>query len=84
LTDVPIGWETPRLVARRAARDAAQDVFVAYARDPDVARYMIWRPHRDLDDPATLDRTSGYQRRAARCALLCDREPRTENPEPNL
>jgi [ribosomal protein S5]-alanine N-acetyltransferase len=50
LTDVPAGWETTRLVARRAARDAAQEVFAAYAQDPDVARYMIWRPHRDVDE----------------------------------
>jgi hypothetical protein len=35
-------------VARRAARAAAQEVFEAYAQDPEVARYMIWRPHRDV------------------------------------
>lgn len=57
MTDVPVRWETPRLVARRAARNAAQEVFETYARDPDVARYMIWRPHRDVDETiAFLDR----------------------------
>ena len=57
MTDVPAGWETTRLVARRAARDAAQQVFAAYAQDPDVARYMIWRPHRDVSETiAFLDR----------------------------
>jgi RimJ/RimL family protein N-acetyltransferase len=53
----PASWETARLVARRAALEAAQAVFEAYAQDPEVARYMIWRPHRDIDETiAFLDR----------------------------
>ena len=57
MTDVPVQWETPRLVARPAMRDVASQLFEAYAQDPDVARYMIWRPHRDIDETiAFLDR----------------------------
>jgi RimJ/RimL family protein N-acetyltransferase len=44
----PASWETERLVARRAALEAAHAVFEAYAQDPEVARYMIWRPHCDV------------------------------------
>ena len=50
MTDAPVGWETARLVARRATPDAAAALFEAYAQDPEVARYMIWRPHRDLHE----------------------------------
>jgi hypothetical protein len=50
-------WETARLVARRAMRDAAPHIFESCAQDPDVARYMIWRPHRDVEETvAFLDR----------------------------
>lgn len=53
----PVGWETARLVARRAVREAAPQIFEAYAQDADVARYMIWRPHRDVHETrAFLDR----------------------------
>ena len=53
----PDTWETARLVAREATRDAAQELFDAYAQDPDVARYMNWRPHRDVAETvAFLDR----------------------------
>ena len=48
--DAPVDWETARLLARRAVRDAASPIFEAYAQDPEVARFMIWRPHRDVDE----------------------------------
>ena len=43
-------WETSRLVARPAAVADAQVIFDDYGRDPEVARYMAWRPHRRVDD----------------------------------
>ena len=50
MADVPVSWETVRLIARPAARDAALEIFEAYAQDPEVARYMVWRPHRDVHE----------------------------------
>jgi ribosomal-protein-alanine N-acetyltransferase len=50
MTDDAVEWETARLMARRAAPDAAPQIFEAYAQDPEVARYMIWRPHRDVHE----------------------------------
>jgi ribosomal-protein-alanine N-acetyltransferase len=50
MTGVPETWETARLVARKAVREAAPALFDAYAQDADVARYMIWRPHRDVGE----------------------------------
>ena len=40
----PDAIATPRLVLRRTSADDADAVY-AYARDPDVSRYVTWRPH---------------------------------------
>ena len=39
--------ETPRLLLRKIRLRDAADIF-AYASDPQVARYVLWEPHRDL------------------------------------
>ena len=41
-------WETARLVARPPTPADAGILFEHYARDPAVAKYMTWRPHRDV------------------------------------
>lgn len=41
--------ETPRLVLRPLRRGDARDVY-AFASDPEVARYVLWDPHRSLSD----------------------------------
>jgi len=43
-------WQTERLVARPAARADARPIFEHYASDPVVAKYMTWRPHRDVEE----------------------------------
>jgi RimJ/RimL family protein N-acetyltransferase len=43
-------WETERLKARPAAAADAQVMFEEYGRDPAVAKYMTWRPHRSVGD----------------------------------
>lgn len=45
----PVAMATPRLVLRRTTADDAEAVF-DYARDPEVSRYVTWRPHTSLDD----------------------------------
>ena len=40
--------ETPRLTLRRFRTDDAPDMFVGWANDPAVTRYLSWRPHREL------------------------------------
>ncbi|BCM84152.1 GNAT family N-acetyltransferase [Methylobacterium indicum] len=37
---------TARLVLRPARPDDAEALFAAYTADPEVARFMTWRPHR--------------------------------------
>jgi RimJ/RimL family protein N-acetyltransferase len=42
--------ETERLLLRWPTEADAEEMFARYAKDPDVTRYMSWRPHRSLDD----------------------------------
>ena len=39
--------ETPRLILRPLRRKDAEDIF-SYASDPEVARYVLWEPHRSI------------------------------------
>ena len=41
--------ETSRLVLRSLKLRDAEDIF-SYASDPDVARYVLWEPHRSVAD----------------------------------
>lgn len=40
---------TPSMLLRRLRMEDADDVF-AYARDPEMTRFVFWEPHRTLDD----------------------------------
>jgi RimJ/RimL family protein N-acetyltransferase len=41
----PDRFDTRRLILRPIAQQDSGPVFDAYARDPEVARFMTWRPH---------------------------------------
>lgn len=40
---------TPRLTLRKMRLSDADDMF-AYARDPDVSRYLVWTPHTSVEE----------------------------------
>ena len=42
--------ETERLILRRPRMDDAPVIFAAYAQDPEVTRYMTWRPHKNMEE----------------------------------
>jgi [ribosomal protein S5]-alanine N-acetyltransferase len=42
--------ETKRLVIRVPHLSDAQSIFDGYARDSDVTRYLVWRPHTDVHE----------------------------------
>lgn len=42
---LPNRLQTPRLVLREPRESDARELFDAYTQDPQVARYMVWRPH---------------------------------------
>jgi ribosomal-protein-alanine N-acetyltransferase len=41
--------ETERLLLRKIGVDDADDMF-EYGRDPEVTKYLMWEPHRTVDD----------------------------------
>ena len=56
---------TPRLVLRKLTMEDAEDGF-AYAREPEVVRYMTWEVHRTIEDTRkylrdTLERYAAQQ-----------------------
>jgi RimJ/RimL family protein N-acetyltransferase len=46
----PVSIQTRRLLLRRYTADDAKAIFDTYAQDPEVTRFLQWRPHRTLDD----------------------------------
>ncbi len=45
--------ETERLLLRRLTLQDAHDVF-SYASDPEMTRYLMWSPHKSIDDSLTF------------------------------
>lgn len=45
---------TERLVLRRPRPEDAEAIFEAYAQDPEVVRYLTWRPHRSVEETAAV------------------------------
>jgi ribosomal-protein-alanine N-acetyltransferase len=45
---LPEQLQTARLVLREPCETDARFLFEAYTQDPDVSRYMVWRPHTAL------------------------------------
>ena len=50
----PDTFETPRLRLRRPLMEDAPNIFARYANDPEVTRYLPWRPHRDVEETQTF------------------------------
>jgi RimJ/RimL family protein N-acetyltransferase len=48
----PDQFATARLVARRTRLEDAAAIFAAYAADPEVTRYLAWRPHASVESVA--------------------------------
>jgi len=46
----PDRFQTQRLVLRRTTAADAPAIFEGYAQDPEVTRYLVWRPHDTIDD----------------------------------
>ena len=46
----PSTIETERLVLRQPTASDAPAIFDSYARDPEVVRYLTWRPHGSIAD----------------------------------
>ena len=47
-------FETARYYLRRVKVDDAQAIFDSYATDPEVTRFLGWKPHRSLADTSAF------------------------------
>lgn len=43
-------FETRRLRFRPPRLEDAETIFVEYAQDPEVTRYLLWKPHRHIEE----------------------------------
>ena len=63
----PEVFETERLILRRPRMSDADDFFDNYAADPEVTRYVTWRPYKDRTEVAPFLqsrlRALGFRRR---------------------
>ena len=50
----PETFQTARLRLRRPRMEDAPSIFSSYASDPDVALYLPWRPHKDVEETQTF------------------------------
>jgi RimJ/RimL family protein N-acetyltransferase len=65
---LPSGFHTARLQLRPIAPEDARPIFDTYAQDPEVTRFLTWRPHQRLAD------TTAY---IASCVAASTRMART-------
>jgi RimJ/RimL family protein N-acetyltransferase len=42
--------QTGRLILRKPRMDDAPVIFESYAQDPEVTRYLVWKPHKDMQE----------------------------------
>ena len=54
MVTAPDRFETSRLVLRKPRLTDADDIFYHYAADPEVTRYLTWRPCRDRTEVAVF------------------------------
>jgi RimJ/RimL family protein N-acetyltransferase len=50
---LPDTFMTTRLLLRPAAVEDTDAIFATYVQDEEVARYLIWRPHRNRRETQT-------------------------------
>ena len=48
--EVPETIQTERLILRKPCMEDALAIFEGYAQDPEVTRYLVWKPHRNIRD----------------------------------
>ena len=72
---LPDSFETFRVGLRPVAVEDAEAIFGTYAQDEEVARYLIWRPHRSLSETkAYVARCISTPQEVERTYVLVGRE----------
>ena len=50
---------TERLILRKPRMDDAPVIFETYAQDPEVTRYLVWKPHQNIQETEQFLRACG-------------------------
>ena len=71
----PTSFTTERLLLRQPDLADAEAIFHGYAQDPEVTRYLVWRPHASLAETrAFLERCRlSWQQESEFTYAICDR-----------
>ncbi|HUC10118.1 MAG TPA: GNAT family N-acetyltransferase [Stellaceae bacterium] len=71
---LPERFDTDRLILRPIASGDAPAIFTGYAQDPEVVRYLTWRPHQQLaETEAYVSRCLAAPAARSRTYALVDR-----------
>jgi [ribosomal protein S5]-alanine N-acetyltransferase len=73
----PESFATARLLLRKPRAEDVPLIFATYAQDPEVVRYLTFRPHRDLKDThdAVERFLEGWRSGKSYCWLIFRRDP---------
>jgi [ribosomal protein S5]-alanine N-acetyltransferase len=75
---LPGTFRTARLILRPITPDDCDPIFETYARDAEVTRYLVWRPHESREETsAYIARCMAAPPADARTYVLTSREHRT-------
>jgi [ribosomal protein S5]-alanine N-acetyltransferase len=78
LTMLPDQFQTARLILRQIRPADAAAIFDTYAQDPDVTRFLTWRPHRTLaETEAYVARCLATPSHLSRTYVLVGRQDKT-------
>lgn len=72
----PESFVTSRLLLRKPRPEDASAIFTAYAQDPEVTRYLAFRPHQDLNEThqAVARFLDGWRTGKSYCWLIFRRD----------
>jgi len=78
---LPETFRTTRLLLRPVAVDDTDAIFDTYVQDEEVARYVIWRPHRNRRETRTyIERCVATPHEVERTYMLVGCEMSSEVP----
>jgi RimJ/RimL family protein N-acetyltransferase len=60
----PKEFTTARLLLRPPARSDARAIFEGYAQDPEVTRFLVWAPHKNISETRAFLRRAAAARRS--------------------
>ena len=70
MTDPPEILETARLRLRKPVLQDAEEIFRQYAQDPEVTKYLTWKPNRHANETRDFLRAVSNDHRDSYCYAI--------------